>query len=303
LGPIVICARCGYLELTGGLASPGGDPMRRAPPEPARARGRCPGCGERAWADPTLEATTLALRGAEDRLEPVYRTIDPARDTVRRAGIVGYALLVLAPLVWLAWLAHGIADGTVVVFILAATALGIGTRTVFALLRQRPRRAPRIAPMRWHLALPTATTMRDAAEGPVRARGPLLDAPLSGRSCVAYELGVRADGELDAPAHTWLLLEQRSVAFAVGSRTVPADAVRLELARERLELARFDAARVAELLRMRALAGNHQAWVVTESILVPGTTIALRSTMIAFGEVVCEMPCARPIPGCDDLTP
>ncbi len=292
----MICTCCGYLELTGPLAPAAGDPMRRAPVEPSRARGRCPGCGERAWADPLLEATALALRGAEDRLEPgAHVVLDPERDAVRRAGVVGYALLVLAPLAWLAWLAQGLANGTVVLMLVAATALAIGTRTVLVLLRHRPRRAPRIAPMRWHLALPTNTAMRDDAVGPVRARERLLDAPLTGRPCVAYELGVRGDGELDAAAHTWLLLEQRSIPFAVGTRTFPANAVRLELPRTRVGLAHLDREQVATLFRARALAGTPERWFVTESILVPDTTVTVRSELVGFGELTCEMPCVRPV--------
>jgi hypothetical protein len=268
--------------------------MRRVPTERSRARGRCPGCGERAWADPLLEATALALRGAEDRLDlPAQFVFDPGRDAKRRAAVVGYAVLMLLPLAWLAWLVQGLANGTVVLLLVAATALGIGTRTVLVLLRDRPLRAPRIAPMRWHLALPTDTAMRDRVDGPVRARDPLLEAPLSRRPCVAYELGVRGDADLVAPAHTWLLLEQRSVAFAIGPRTFPADAVRLELPRVRVELGDYAPARVDEVLRARALAGERERWVVTETIVPEGAALAVRSEPVAFGEHVCEMPCAR----------
>lgn len=293
----MICTGCGYLELHDVVAEPGGDPMRRAPSDRSRARGRCPGCGERAWADPLLEATALALRGAEDRIELGPQLVfDPGHDAVRRAGVVGYALLVLLPLAWLAWLARGLANATVVLMLIAATALAIGARTLLVLLRHRPKRAPRIAPMRWHLALPTATAMRDRVEGPARARDKLLAAPLSGRPCLAYELGVRGDDDLAAPAHTWLLLEQRSVAFAIGTRTFPADAVRLDLPRVRVALARFDPARVDALLRARALTGNRATWRVTETIVPPGATLAVRSEPVAFGELVCEMPCARSKP-------
>lgn len=290
----MICTCCGYLELRDAVVEPGGDPMRRPPSDRGRARGRCPSCGERAWADPLLEATALALRGAEDRIELGAQLVfDPSHDAVRRAGVVGYALLVLLPLAWLAWLTRGLANATVVLMLISATALAIGTRTVLVLLRHRPKRAPRIAPMRWHLALPTATAMRDQVEGSARARDRLLEAPLSGRSCLAYEIGVRADADLTAAAHTWLLLEQRSVAFAIGTRTFPADAVRLELPRVRVALARLDPARVDAVLRARALTGNRDAWVVTETIVPPGATLTVRSEPVAFGELVCEMPCAR----------
>jgi hypothetical protein len=289
----VICTCCGYLELQEPTAVAGGDPMRRVPMERSRARGRCPGCGERAWADPLLEATALALRGAEDRLVAPQFAFDPGHDARRRAAVVGYAMLMLLPLAWLAWLVQGLANATVWLMLVAAIALGIGTRTVLVLLRHRPLRAPRIAPMRWHLALPTETTMRDRVEGPVRARDPLLEAPLSRRPCIAYELGVRGDGDLVAPAHTWLLLEQRSVAFAIGPRTFPADAVRLELPRMRVELDAFAPARVDEVLRTRALAGERERWVVTETIVPEGAQLAVRSEPVAFGEHVCEMPCAR----------
>ncbi len=127
-------------------------------------------------------------------------------------------------------------------------------------------------PARWRLSI---TRGRPAA--PVHA---VLDrradeptstvvAPLSGRPCLGYEIGIREDGQLDAPDGTWLLLEQHVAPLRVAGRQLDGDAARLHL--PRTPITADD--RLASFLRRRGLNPDGRDLVVCESILEPGASV------------------------------
>jgi hypothetical protein len=74
-------------------------------------------------------------------------------------------------------------------------------------------------PNGWSYAPLPRGSVLDRLEGRVAADRTLV-APLSGRECVAYELGVRRDAKRDDEAWSWTLLEQRSARLEVGGRRV-----------------------------------------------------------------------------------
>lgn len=294
----MICTHCGYLaddEPSRSAVALAGDPHRRIDPVSVQAslRGasRCPACDARAWADPTLEATALAMRGVEDR--PV--TSDGATGIDRGSVVLG-AASVLSLVAYGVWLGLGALPilGKLGV-LLAGAGLAAGTLAIAKrLLHARPRRVTRPPASRWHLALPTATAMRGQAAGPVSARDGLLHAPLTLRPCVAYELGVRADEAITDEAGTWLLLEQRSVALRVGDRTFPADCVRLQWPRERMALTSVPAQRLQQVLSSRAFTGRERGLVVVESVVAPGREVEIASAEVELAGERFAMPCLRP---------
>lgn len=290
--PSFICTRCGYLWFAAPVRAGAGsdDPHRRLHDSSSSALGRCLACDERAWADPRLEATALALRGAGDRTVAVVSSTGIDRGSiVLGAGSLVLLLLYLASLGWtasrglLAPLAAGLA---------VAGALAV-TWGAARMLRLRPTRVLRPLAARWHLALPTATPMRGEATGTIEARDALLHAPLTQRACVAYELGLRANDELDAADSTWLLLEQRSVRFTIGGRGFPADAVRLQLSRVRVDPAQLPAAQLQEVLRARAMILDAAPLVVTETVVLPGPGFVVTPGEVAIEGGTRSMPCLR----------
>ena len=222
----MICTICGYLEIEPATVETVRDPMRSAPSEEQRrVRGRCPGCCNDAWTDPRLEATAQVLRGPASR--ELATTPRPDRSYGVAAAQIFFALGMLG---WLLWAALHPSRGSQVGFAALAAVIGslVAVNGVYeAIASMRIVEPQSLPPKRWHLALPVATHMRGEAHGPARALDALITAPLTGRRCIAYELGVLANVDVPNGQATWLLREQRSVAFAVGTTTFPADAVRL----------------------------------------------------------------------------
>ncbi len=290
----VICTHCGYLaddEPGRSAAELAGDPHRRLELGTSRGATRCPACDERAWADPTLEATALALRGVDDRVAP-----SDGATGIDRGSVVFGAASVLLLIGYGVWLALGAVPllGKLGV-LLAGVAAASGTVALArGLLRARPRRIARPPASRWHLALPTATAMRGRVAGPVAPRDGILHAPLTQRPCVAYELGVRADEAIDDAAGTWLLLEQRTVALRVGDRSFPRDCVRLQWPRERVALASVPAERLLQVLCSRAFTGRERNLVVVESVVETGCEVEVASAEVELAGERFAMPCLRP---------
>jgi hypothetical protein len=87
------------------------------------------------------------------------------------------------------------------------------------------------------MALPPADAPRREVVGTVTPSDRALLAPLTGRGCLAYEVGVRFDDDGDAPAATWALLEQHVGEFAIDGEAMPALDLHLEVPRQCLGLA------------------------------------------------------------------
>jgi hypothetical protein len=152
------------------------------------------------------------------------------------------------------------------------------------------------APVRWHLPLPPRATLPAVrVRGAVAAAGELIVAPLTGRPCIAYEVGVRTDRDLSASLETWLLLEQRSIAFTVNGRSFAPNSVRFVLPRRALDVSRLPAARVARFRKERALSPSDVALVVTETIVPPGTQLDIHAAEVSFGVTIRKMLRAIPM--------
>jgi hypothetical protein len=131
-------------------------------------------------------------------------------------------------------------------------------------------------PARWLMALPPAAATRERLEGtivaPERCR-----APLSGRECVAYEVGIAKGEQPPGELHAWVLLEQRIVTATVDGRSVDATRTHLDLRRERIgtvaTVSRDEVARA--FLRQRGFGPESDALHVFESILEPEARVSL----------------------------
>lgn len=267
LGHALVCAECGQL----GWPSEGGDaqPHRRDAVETTAYREPCSHCGERSWIDLGRESTALMLR-QHDEDDVDGRGLGGGQ--VVRDGAVGavvgaaVGIIVLYPSV----------VGVLVMAFLVAMLSGAWS------LRQHQRHAPRPTslPARWAMALAPAGPVAEVVSGPVHAAGELLTAPLSGRRCVAYEVGLRHDGQATAAASTWALLEQRVAPLGVGAQRVEPPAVHLALARERLgarSTVALDEAAEA-FLRQRGFGARSTELELFETIIEPDATVQLELT-------------------------
>ncbi len=283
---------CGYLELDAVPMPPAGDPMRTAPREAAlfpATRPSCPACGHDAWADPRLESTAQVLRGTRTRELAVV----VQRPSIAVAG--AQVFFSLGMLAWLLWAATHPLRGSQVGFAALAALLGtvVASKSVYeAFAAMRPRSPEALPPERWHLALPVATRMRGDAHGPARPLGDLIGAPLTGRTCIAYELGVLTNVDVANREATWLLREQRSTAFAVGTTSFPENSVRLRIPAQSLDRASLDPDRLARVLNERAFSLSDTDIVLVESIIAPGDLVTVANAPAKFGKESHDMPTA-----------
>lgn len=216
-----------------------GDP---APGQPYRenhgstATGACPHCGQSALADLTSGTTSLALAEAleRDRSERSPRADRLARRvaTVTAAavslGILALVILMLTTFGSGKGRQVASALAAVIAFLLGAPGVLLAAR---AIRRTWRRTTPRSLPARWRLCLPPGGTASRTIEGAVACEGALLTAPISGRPCVAFEVGLREDDDADAPLGTWLLLEQRCASLRIGDTDIASDSAYLKLVR------------------------------------------------------------------------
>lgn len=260
-GDALVCGECGQLDWPEEVSS--AQPHRRDGADGAARTEECSHCGEHAWIDVGRETTALMLhqheeRAAEGRIDWMG---------VARVGVGGGTVGAFA----------GMFIGT-----LGGVSLLAGLSAVLAgawVVRQHRRLAPEPSslPSRWAMALPPAGPVGEVVRGPARPSGELLTAPLSGRRCVAYEVGVRHDDGGSAPASTWVLLEQRVAALEVGGQHVEPSTTHLALARQYLGphgTVELDAA--AEVfLRQRGLGSQSTALELFETIVEPEAEVVL----------------------------
>lgn len=279
-----MCTACGYLEVAADMAWIARDPLRSeggADPRDAP----CRHCGAREWADLGDAATISALRHvdaaeAPTRMSASMRALRQVWAVTRGvSGIAIGAALVVALLT--STLASG---GLLIVLYPGVVALTIVVvATVVDAFREVRDTRPAPMPARWRLALPEARTPLAAVNGGARADGPLLRAPLTGRACLAYELGIRIDDDAGAPASTWLLIEQRSTAFVVGEHRYPPDSVRLDLPRTRVEPTALDEDRVGGIMRARGFLTTDTTLALFESIVPDAALLDVRSDELRTG--------------------
>jgi len=277
LGGALVCGSCGQL----GLASLGsGDPHRDQ--ASALTRAPCSHCGERSWIDLGRPSNALALRTNED--DDARRTeLVPGRAIAR--GLMGLALGMFVGLIG----GGGMAFALVVAGLGGLVAVLLTVRSAQAMRVDRPQSLP----TRWTMVLPPAEDMQEVeriVSGSAEVRGELLRAPLSGRSCAAYEIGVRRDDDAEAPLATWGLLEQKIAELVVDGDRVDPARTRLDLPRQRLgsllELHLDEPARV--YLRQRGIGAEVVSVELFETIIEPGAEVS-----VAIGAQVSTLRAER----------
>lgn len=135
-------------------------------------------------------------------------------------------------------------------------------------------RSKQKGPSRWRQALPRPTVDTAIAaqdEGPCQSAGELIQAPLSGRKCLAYRIGVLFDRAGDAVPPEWVLDEQATADISVGVHRLKASGYTLlrpltpvaadDLAMDETAMSRF--------LRERGLFLSDGEFVFFESIVAP----------------------------------
>ncbi len=254
----ILCSECGRL---GWPDSGAASPHRASDHAPQRAE--CPHCQSQAWIDLRRESTAIAIREGEQGLAAAESA---SVDILRKASlgvVVGSFVGILATSSLLAGLCSAL---------LAGIAGGL------AGVRLRKMSAPpeRTLPDRWSLALPPATEGTTTVEGEA-SDVEFLRSPISGRACVAYEVGLRADLNGAGELPTWALLEQGVASMSISGTVVDPAATFVELQREPLgELApdALDAAALEWLLE-RGFSPVGSNLVVFESVLLPEGRLSL----------------------------
>lgn len=254
--------------------------MRDAPEDQARADAPCSFCKARAWIDLRSFRNAQLVRESEERLRqdaPQW-----ARRKVRgTAGVVGVALagttmaalaalmgpLVLAPAAVIAAASGG------------AGAVAFDQILGRSLARWLIARAD-MGPARWRCALPKPDLQSPIVarhRGVPQASAPLLRAPISGRECLAYEVGVIFDAEGDAYPPVWVLREDRNTPFSVDGVEVDRDALTTELSMFEVndQAQQLPPDDLRRFLRERGLFVADGSWDFFESILPADTEIDL----------------------------
>lgn len=280
----LVCGACGRLRWSDRGQ---GAPHRREAAGPEHEHEPCAHCGETLWLDLGRPSTALALRAAED-------------EHVDARG--RFALKLIATVLM------GIPFGWFVVLITGAGAMtqalaGALGGVLGALIAVRSHRSVEVAdgpalPARWAMALPPKGVTEQRVTGAVTLRDDVLRAPLTGRPCVAWEVGARPDDDADDPPETWWLVEQRVASLEV-------DGVSLEPARTHLELPRVrlgtldeteldDSARA--FLRQRGIGSDGGSVHLFESIVEPEARVS--AEIGPDGSVLRIVPESQPaLPG------
>ena len=216
------------------------------------ARPACPACGEQAWAALRSGGVLEALIEQED-------TLWDTRDA-RRRGLSKLVGVVLGVLLMTATMRG---DGSFVFYPLVIMALVVVVRSSFREMQSgtRPQQAAS-----WSHARRALDPSMQQRSG-VAVGDSLLTAPLSGRACLAYELGVRSDDNAQDEDWSWTLLEQRVVPMSVGEHRMQSQPY-LRLRRTLHQAAMDESAKFE--LRKRGVDLSRPGYCVYESVLLPG---------------------------------
>lgn len=255
-----VCGNCGRLGWPPARAT---DPLRRDAMQTRPELPPCPHCKEELWLDLGLATTALALRDHEDE------AVRARRSLVTRAGGLAAIGSVFG---WFLGLAAG---GGVLCLLIALAMAAIGALVVVRDHAQRHDRSE-LLPRRWSMAsFPTQSLT--AVQGPIELLAEPLRAPLSGRPCVAWEVGVRRDRDAEAPLGSWELLEQRIAAATVKGRCLDPEATMLDMPRRHFGTtpgcSLDDAAQV--FLRRRGFGDTRFEAELYETIVEVGEGVAL----------------------------
>ena len=228
-------------------------PQDRVPPRP------CASCGASAWANLREGGVVEALIVRDEERQSTRGA--------RRTGLIkliGLSIWTVAVLI----LALG-TDGLILLPLALGTALLLLNSAYREFVSGRRERHANS----WSHPVPPRGRVRARVEGVVEGRA-LLRAPLTGRACLAYELGVRHDSEVDADPWSWTLLEQRSAGLHVGGTELSAPPY-LILERQ-VHPDELDAAARDEL-RKRGLDPTRPGYTLFESILEAGEWVCVET--------------------------
>jgi hypothetical protein len=264
----LMCGSCGY------LAEPSRD---------ARAF-ECPACGARSGLDLTHIDVAEELRKADEmsRLHPTPRVAERAQGI---ATVIGLA----AVMTFVFYNQDVFTQGTQVNWVgLLATFMifgGGGAAMVHKLFANRLHRALHERedkrPARWRLPLPLVNDRESPireTRGKVQVEGELLNAPISGRPCVAYELAVLFDVDGDIAKPLWVLEEERCAAIRLGDESFEADSATLILPLEPVAAPTNNPAieRITNYLRRRGLFLPDGNFAFYEALVLPDETYTAR---------------------------
>lgn len=264
-----LCNACGYFV---------DDPGEEEAPEEA-----CPACGETAWVDLAIEPLANRIR----EMEADERMVVPTWITVSVVVVTVVAVVALVSVLALAGAAEW--AGLVAISSLGVIPLAyhvLPRPAAVWLLKGRERR-----PYRWHVPLPLpepdVTPDETMGELDVHATDGAIEAPISGRECLAYQVCVLFDISGDARPPEWVLEEQRAVPVRLGETLqVGAAALFLESPVERVDApgggmepldegaerdTRYDA--IKKFLRKRGLFVTEGQYHFYEAVLEPGDVV------------------------------
>lgn len=212
----------------------------------------CSHCGDDGWIDLGHPSTALALRMSEDQHAQKIVSL-PKR-------MFGYGLFGAAMGWFLGLMVSGGIWATLGITLLTGV---IGSLMVLHQHRASHAPEPSVLPARWAMALPPAPGKHREVRGPATTTADALRAPLSGRRCVAWEVGVRPDTESDGPDASWWLLEQKLLPITVGDEALEPAQTHLRVPRVHYgSLATAELDEAARLfLRQRGIGGSEVATV------------------------------------------
>lgn len=260
----LVCGSCGQL----GWPTQQRNPLRHAADDSRPTLPPCSHCNDESWIDLGQDSTALALLDHEDNSKPFFSLGFRLLSAITSGSILGafFSFMVGGnlPFVLIAFLCGGVLAS---MFVLRNHQRAQG-HSMHASL-----------PARWTMALPPASDKGNAKRfrGTAQPSGELLRAPLSGRPCVAWEVGVRLDDEATAEPRSWQLLEQRLAPLSVDGHAIDPTRTHLTAPRQRLDRSadvKLDEAAQA-FLRQRGFDGGSTAARLFETIVGADDAVTL----------------------------
>ena len=253
------CTECGFQIQDEQPEVPSYRKEASAPPSPFDSKTpqqACSHCGETSWAN---------LR--EGGVVEALKVQDEERQFTRGANRSGAVKLVLLSVWTVAVLIFVFfTDGFILLPLAIGTALWMMQSAYHEYLSGK--HSARAGSWR-HAPVPRGR-VRSRLEGLV-VSATLLQAPLSGRPCVAYELGVRHDSNGEGDDSTWTLLEQDGVAFEVAGESIDQPYFQLE----RTVYADALSPASAAALRRRGIDASHPGYTVFETVVELGDNVVV----------------------------
>ncbi len=263
-----VCADCGQLHSPQDPTA--GHPTRRSADVGTRPETPCSHCGAQGWIDLANVAMADTLRDSEreqDRKRSHVPIVPPLL-----LSLVG-TLVVMMTESSLGRDMTQFVMGEYVVPVWPFVAVFIFGASLGSRLWRRRQQARRL-PHRWSLSPASASGPRTSGRAMGRRT---LQAPLTGRPCVAYELAVHTANEPTAALGEFTLVEQRCADLEVDGTAFRGDGVRLVLRRERVELDPANA-RHRRAMQSRGLEPVGDAFAVFETIVAADDSVRVSGT-------------------------